>query len=1014
MTTPTKTSTDVVEQHAPQSTRPSAHSRVTADSLTVSTLLADVPCLLYHCHRDAQRTLLHTRIFGAEIFGYPPDRLSGGVALLDLVYPADRSRLLARIAAASDVYQCTYRIVAADGRLRQVWERGRCLDETLLEGVLIDVTDEAQAAANDNMDVARDAERRAWEQEQVNHIVRALNPLDVSASFPVLAQGLRGLTGCDGIYLTLVDETGKRLSSAALEPPYPALGAGQLLPISLSAGREILVRRAHIANDLEAAPSPVGTPALLHPPGSRSRASLPLLIGGEVIGLLNLGSALPHAFRQAQLPILQQIADALAIAIEHSRLFRAERRQRELAERLRDIALLVNTLDLQQALEKIMEQLEGIFPYASGTIQLLEGDVMRVIATRNLAPETLGRVMPLAAYPYNRRLALGEIVVLNDVTAAEAEWVRFEDARHIQSNIGVPLWVRERVIGALTIDSNTHTSYSAEDKRLIQAFAQQAAIAIENARLFTAERTQRELSEALEEAAAVISSALDVEQVLDHILDQVARVVEGDTFNVMMIEDGVARVVRWRGYTAGTHDVGSFRVPIAEYPSLLKMVEDGEPIVIPDTLRDPTWVAAAEREWRRSYVAAPIRVAGETAGFLNVNSSRADSFRASDARRLQAFANHAAIAIQNARLYARQLQHTEQLERRVRERTIQFEARNAWLEAILSSTSDGIIVTDSDGGIVQTNRVAGMWLEHTLSPEDAARLRTAVRDLSRQATTRPDTVIELTGLDLELSAAPISGPGTEGPAVVVAVHDVTYLTALDRMKSQFVSNVSHELRTPITAIRLYCALIKNAPVSRQEQYIQALNQEAERLAKLVEDILEISRIEAGRMELQVTAVNLNALTETVVLSHRILAEAKQLALTFEFTATEVVAWVDAQKFAQVLNNLVENAIHYTPVGGAIHVTTGLKTAAEREWAVVQVADSGMGIPEVEVPQVFDRFFRGEQPQELQIQGSGLGLAIVREIVELHGGEVSVESRVGVGSTFTVRVPSRKLAGFSEG
>ena len=240
--------------------------------------------------------------------------------------------------------------------------------------------------------------------------------------------------------------------------------------------------------------------------------------------------------------------------------------------------------------------------------------------------------------------------------------------------------------------------------------------------------------------------------------------------------------------------------------------------------------------------------------------------------------------------YSSRHTHAEELERRVRERTIELEAKNAWLEAILSGTSDGIVVTDSDGHIVDANQVAKMWLYHSLPTQDAERLRAMIRDLAWHADTRPDAVIELTGLDLELSAAPIFGQGAEGPAVVVAVHDVSYLKALDRVKSQFVSNVSHELRTPITAIRLYSSLIqRNSPESRQ-RYFEALDHETARLSKLVEDILQISRIEAGQLELNRRLVDLNMFTEMAVMNE-VLAESRGLTINITPPPTRITVSV---------------------------------------------------------------------------------------------------------------------------
>jgi two-component system sensor histidine kinase BaeS len=218
-----------------------------------------------------------------------------------------------------------------------------------------------------------------------------------------------------------------------------------------------------------------------------------------------------------------------------------------------------------------------------------------------------------------------------------------------------------------------------------------------------------------------------------------------------------------------------------------------------------------------------------------------------------------------------------------------------------------------------------------------------------------------------------------------------------------------------------------------EQYLDTLAHEADHQAGLVEGILEISRIDAGRMEMKPRPTSLNELTEAVVASHHVLAEERGLTLEHRpetrlrpeaqiegFFGKDPVSLVDPERMMQVLNNLVGNGIRYTPEGGTVVVSTGTKEAEGRTWATVTVADTGMGIPEDELPHVFDRFFRGAEPRAMQLTGTGLGLAIAKEIVELHGGYVTVESpstgsgqapstalragEEGVGSTFTVWLP----------
>ena len=846
-------------------------------------------------------------------------------------------------------------------------------------------------------------QQRAREQEHISEVARALNTLKMQQAFPVLVQGLFGLAECEPVVLALNDEP--RHTLTVVESTFLALPVGSALLLPSATRARVQSGEPHVTLDLDGERD---APLLqeLRAFGARSRVLLPLIASGRTLGVLYLGSR--QALAPAQIPILQQIADMVAIAVENDRLFRAEQRQRGVAERLQETALVVNTLDLQKVLTLIMDQLESIFPYESGTVQILEQDAMCVIATRNAPHAPVGECYSLEDHPHNHRLAEGEVVIIEDSQQSDIGWIPFNEALYLRSHIGVPLWVRDKVIGALTIDNRGVRKYTEEDIRVIQAFAQQAAIAIENARLFEEQRVQRELAEALEAAAAVVSSVLDFDQVLDYILDQVVRFVRGDTYNIILIEGEVGRMIRWRGYEE--HQIpmpsqGRNKIPIMTYPSLVKMIEDGLPTFVSDTWEDARWRMVRGQEKLRAYVAAPIRIAGKTEGFINVSGLTPHQFGPQEAQRLKAFADHASIALQNARLFQETLRHTEVLERRVRERTAELEAQNAWLEAVLGSTSDGMIITDSDGQIADANRVAKMWLYHSLPESDVERLRETIRDLARHAHTRPDAVLELTGLDLELSASPIFGEeGSVGPAVLVVVHDVSYLKALDRVKSQFVSNVSHELRTPLTSIRLYSSLIQRSASENAERYFEPLEREVERLSKLVEDILQISRIEAGQLELDRRIVDLNLLTEMAVMSHHILAESRGLTMMYQATNGKTLISVDYDKFMQVVNNLIENAINYTPRGGHIRVATECYVKAERTWAAVTVQDTGMGIPEHEIPHLFERFFRGGDPQEMRIQGSGLGLAIVKEIVELHGGTVTVESQVGAGSTFTVWMP----------
>ena len=353
--------------------------------------------------------------------------------------------------------------------------------------------------------------------------------------------------------------------------------------------------------------------------------------------------------------------------------------------------------------------------------------------------------------------------------------------------------------------------------------------------------------------------------------------------------------------------------------------------------------------------------------------------------------------------------------------------RTAELEAILHSMPGGVIITNAEGNIVQTNLVAQTWLNQTLSPTDADELQEAVRNLVQQANGRAPntssasekqetTVLELTGLDLELKTAPIAGhvaSACNGNTVVMIL-DVSHFKAIDRKKSRFVSDASHELRSPATTIKLYAALLRQTSPEKEQwaRYLDSLVQEADRQAQLVNDILQICRIEAGQTQIRTRPISLNELTETTATNHQALAQKQGVILEHHPAELERMVPVDMARMMQVLNNLVENALHYTPEGGKVTISTGERVMKDRVWATVTVTDTGIGIPADELLRVFDCFFRGERPQLMQISGSGLGLSIVKDIVELHGGRMTVESPAatpgangeGMGTTFTVWLP----------
>ncbi len=520
-------------------------------------------------------------------------------------------------------------------------------------------------------------------------------------------------------------------------------------------------------------------------------------------------------------------------------------------------------------------------------------------------------------------------------------------------------------------------------------------------------REKYDAQQMLQELSQLAVSILDIDTLTSLLLDRLTSALHVEQAYVILRKAETGDF--WLAAQKGPVPPDPGPILQADNPIASWMVRHREPLTRHDLDVDPEFrgLWAQEREvldHLNTELLVPLLVRRELIGMLILGPKRSDSPYSSDEQlTLTTLANQTAVAVQNAWLYRKVQDHAQTLEERVRERTAALEAQYARLEAILESTADGIVVTDASGEILQANPIARNWLTRGLLDEDARRLRHSVEDLGRRSKEYPEQVLELNRLDLELKAAPIDQTAPNG-ASVVAIRDVTHLKALARMKARFVSNVSHELRTPVACIKAFTHLMRKEPQHWQE-YLEPLSQEAEHQAQLVEDILEISRADAGHMEVAPQPTGLNEVAAEQVVAHRTLADEQGVCLTHHPADEEVTALADPQRLKQVIDNLLSNAIRYTLEGGEVHVSTGTARADGSTWATLTVSDTGIGIPDREMDHLFERFFRGERPRSLQIPGTGLGLAIVKEIVDLHHGRITVESVPDRGSTFTVWLPT---------
>ncbi|MBI5672233.1 MAG: PAS domain-containing protein, partial [Nitrospirae bacterium] len=275
-----------------------------------------------------------------------------------------------------------------------------------------------------------------------------------------------------------------------------------------------------------------------------------------------------------------------------------------------------------------------------------------------------------------------------------------------------------------------------------------------------------------------------------------------------------------------------------------------------------------------------------------------------------------------------------------------------------------------------------------------------------------EIVLPLTGRCLQIEASPAGGERESEACIVLVFHDITELRRLEKIRKDFVANVSHELRTPLTSIKGYVEALldgaKDDPMT-SAKFLEIILKQSDRLNLIIEDLLELSKIESGRVSLKEEPLELRSVVDRTLSMIKPIADKKRHRLVTSVDLSLPPVAGDESRLVQVLTNLLDNAIKYTPEGGTIAVGAKLASPIENAEPAAQaidlsVADTGIGIPEEDRPRVFERFYRVDKARSRELGGTGLGLAIVKHIVEGHGGQVWVEANHPQGSRFMVRLP----------
>ncbi len=705
------------------------------------------------------------------------------------------------------------------------------------------------------------------------------------------------------------------------------------------------------------------------------------------------------------------------VAVVISELIGRQRRARAAAEEARGAAerleratmLLAESLSPQQVLDAVLTEGVRAAEARAGLIALVDGDELEVVAYRGYHEHVIDpwQRFPLdGPYPLSQAVREQEPVFLRSREERDERFPAMAELRENGHALAcLPLVVDGRSIGGLTFSFERDRDFHQHRRELKMALARQAAIALERTRLYQAERTLRERASFLGEAAALLASSLNYEATLAQLAElAVPRLADWCAVD-MVGEDGsierLAVVHTEPAKVAYAHELAERYPPDPEAKSgVPHVLRTQEPEFHP-TIPDEVLVAAArgDEELLRiarelglsSSICVPIVARGRSLGALTlVQAESGRHYTADDLELARELAGRAAAAVDNALLY--------------REAERRGDAALA-----LAYVGDGVVLLDRADVIRHWNpaaaRITGIEAEAAMGcpvtevlpawPELVAHVELGRGEHAELG--QPASV----PLPLDETERWISISGVRfSEGTVYALRDVTAEHALEQTRSDFVATASHELRTPLAAVYGAVKTLRSGIAEdRKDEFLAMIESEAERLSEIVAQILVAGQLDAGTLSFASGPCDSITVAESVVASARLRAPA---AIELELEADEGLPPVaaDADKLRQVLANLVENAIKYSPEGGPVRVVLSATDGHGR----IEVSDRGLGIPLDAQTHVFEKFFRVDAALLRGIGGSGLGLFISRELVERMDGRLTLRSRLGEGSTFTVELP----------
>jgi K+-sensing histidine kinase KdpD len=786
----------------------------------------------------------------------------------------------------------------------------------------------------------------------------------------------------------------------------------------------------------------------------------PLIHHGEFLGELDLDSPQPNIFGEDDAELLLALASQVASMLYNARQYEDELERAKRFQALNEVSQAISHLDLDAVLDVVYRRLSSLMDTTTFFIGLYdeEAGIIRLVGAYDHGKRSKDEVQNAADGMSGLVLRTREKVIILDTEQEVFPQETIIQDEQPRSVLMVPLITQDEVVGIISVQSYKPNAYTHDDIEMLETMAGAVATAIRNAQLYDQTADRLAVLETLHQMSLELASVQELDQVVEMTVKAVLELFHPGQVRLFLVNEPPESASLW----IGQGKAESLRLRRYDYgiaDTIIEQVrQSGQSVLIHGM--DPQMQSEFGTAWLvQAVVAYPLQRGDQLLGVLELLHAEPHFFRRDTVRALELLSMQAATALQNARYYdslRRRLHEVGMLQELARKvsgsrdlddilhlvvSTLRdvYQCRSASL-ALYDSETDMVITRASvgleqdyvemarfrrgefvAGQVVATGE--GVYVPDTQTFPGFRVIDPGVRSLMSVPLTIQDRVIGALNIDSEYPNAftpdherVLSIAGGQIAAVIEMVrlldeaHDRATqladanaeLEALDHLRTELVQNVSHELRSPLALVRGYAGLLRDGelgPVtSDQMDALSIINEKAEAITRLINDILSLEQIRADTIE--PSMVEINEFAQHAVMGARMLYPQRQFIA--DLASGEYLVNADKGRLDQVFNNLIGNAAKFTPEDSTITVRTFHNMIEDR--IEISVIDQGIGIAPERLPHIFERFYQGDRTIHHKYGGVGLGLSIVKRIVEAHGGEVWATSQAGIGTTLTFTLP----------